>query len=63
MNPDNTPNPRIDFAGFLSDLEAEIRWIGELHSNDRTGQAASDQRALRELADKVRLVGKRLGFL
>lgn len=54
---------RPDFAGFAESLDREIRWVGELHERDKTGQAASDQRHLRELATKVRQVGANLGFV
>lgn len=54
---------RPDFEGFAEALETEARWSAELHNGDKTGYAASDQRSLRELAEQVRLVGKKLGFL
>ena len=44
-------------------LREEARWSATIHANDKTGQAASDQRTLNRLADEVELVGKRLGFI
>ena len=54
---------RPDFASFAKALRAEARWSSMLHARDNTGGAASDQRALNELADHVERVGKRLGFM
>jgi hypothetical protein len=54
---------RPDFAGFAKALREEAQWSATIHANDRTGQAASDQRSLNRLAEKVELVGKRLGFI
>jgi hypothetical protein len=54
---------RPDFRGFADHLRAEARWSALLHDNDRSGQAASEQRALYDLADQVEKVGKRFGFL
>lgn len=54
---------RPDFAGFAASIRAEARWSAEIHSSDKTGQAATDQRILNELAAKVEQVGKHLGFL
>lgn len=54
---------RPDFAGFLAALRGEKQWSATLHANDDTGQAATDQRRLHELAEHVERVGKRLGFL
>jgi len=58
-----TDDGRPDFDGFLLALRAEGHWSAALHAEDRTGQAAADQRALHELAQHVEAVGKRLGFL
>jgi hypothetical protein len=54
---------RPDFASFAKALRAELRWSAELHTRDKTGHAASDQKALGELAEHVERVGKRLGFM
>jgi hypothetical protein len=58
-----TDDGRPDFHGFLLALRAEYHWSASLHSEDKTGQAAADQRALEELAQHVKSVGHRLGFL
>ena len=55
--------PGPDFAGFAQSLRDEAEWSATIHKNDKSGQAASDQRSLRELADKVERVGKTLGFM
>jgi SOS-response transcriptional repressor LexA len=54
---------RPDFAAFAAALRAEVRWISEIHSGDRTGAAASDQAALERLAVDVEKLGRKLGFL
>jgi hypothetical protein len=54
---------RPDFDGFLLALRAEKQWSAMIHYGDKTGQAAADQRALHELTEHVKIVGKRLGFL
>ena len=60
---------RPDFEGFAKALRAEARWSSEIHPNDSdpkrggTGQAASDQKTLAELAEHVESVGKALGFI
>ena len=54
---------RPDFRGFAKALRDEARWSATIHSKDKTGQAATDQAALNRLAEKVELVGKKLGFL
>lgn len=54
---------RPDFAGFAAQLRAEARWSAQIHEQDHTGQARSDQKTLNELADHVESIGKRLGFL
>jgi hypothetical protein len=54
---------RGGFEAFLAAIDEEIKWIGTIHSGDKTGQAASDQATLRRLADEVRRVGGRLGYL
>jgi hypothetical protein len=58
-----TDDGRPDFDGFLLALRAEGQWSAALHAEDKTGQAAADQRALHELAQHVEAVGKKLGFL
>jgi hypothetical protein len=58
-----TANSRPDFTGFLAALEGERQWSATLHTDDRTGQAASDQRSLHELAQHVERVGRQLGLL
>jgi hypothetical protein len=54
---------RPDFEGFLLALRCERQWSAMVHPEDKTGQAATDQRALHELAQHVERVGQRLGFL
>ena len=54
---------RPDFRTFIDQLRAEKRWSATIHSNDHTGQAASDQRSLERLAEHTERVGKKLGFL
>jgi hypothetical protein len=53
---------RPNLGAMVRALHAEIRWIAQLHANDTTGQAASDQRALARLAEKIRAVALRLGY-
>lgn len=54
---------RPDFRGFAEQLRAEAKWSSLIHENDNTGQAATDQRRLLDLADTVEQVGKLLGFM
>lgn len=54
---------RPDFEGFAASLRAEARWSATIHADDKTGQAASDQRALLRLAEHVEQVGRHQGFL
>lgn len=57
-------NEREDAWGdFLAAIEEEQRWITEVHHLDKSGQSASDQRALASLAEHVRDVGEKLGLL
>lgn len=56
------PRPEPDFAGFTAALREEAAWSARIHRGDRTGQAVSDQAALRRLADEVEHVGRALGF-
>lgn len=63
FEPCRDDNGRPDFAGFVEALEAEIEGISHIHRNDKTGQADSDQGALRRLAGHVQRVGDKLGFL
>jgi hypothetical protein len=55
--------PRPPFERFAKSLVEEARWSSQLHKNDSTGQAASDQRSLVALAEQVMALGKRLGFV
>lgn len=55
--------PTPDFVRFASELREEGAWVAQIHANDRTGQAASDESALRLLAAHVLRVGRRLGYL
>jgi hypothetical protein len=54
---------RPDFAGFATKLREEAYWSSQIHRDDKTGQAASDQRRLLALAEKVEQAGKLLGFM
>ena len=54
---------RPDFAGFAASLREEAKWSAHLHSNDKTGQAASDQFRLNTLATSVEYLGWHLGFM
>jgi hypothetical protein len=58
-----TDDGRPDFHGFLLALRAEYYRSTSLHSENKTGHAASDQRVLDGLARYVELAGQRLGFL
>ena len=53
---------RPNFAAMVLAIRGEIRWSASLHRDDKTGQAAGDQRALAELAQHIIAVAKRLGF-
>jgi hypothetical protein len=55
--------PRPPFERFAKSLVEEARWTSQLHKDDKTGQAASDQRSLVALAEQVLAVGKKLGFV
>lgn len=55
--------PEPDFAGFARQLRDEADWSARIHAGDKTGQAASDQAALRRLAVAAERVGRLLGFL
>ena len=59
---DADEDDRPDFVGFANALRREIEWSAKLHENDRTGAAASDQRAMGDLAEQVERVAKRTGF-
>ena len=59
----NLGDGRPDFEDFAEQLRAEARWSAALHNKDTTGQAASDQRKLNELAAFVEQIGRRLGFM
>jgi hypothetical protein len=54
---------RPDFAGFAASLREEAKWSAHLHSNDKTGQAASDQFRLNTPATSVEYLGRHLGFM
>jgi hypothetical protein len=72
-----TSHARPDFellARFVADLREEADWLETIHSGDDkpggTGQAASDARRMRKLADQVeildgdsRRLGRNLGYL
>jgi hypothetical protein len=58
-----TESTRPDFVGFAKKLREEAKWSAMIHSEDKTGQAASDQKRLLELADHVERVGSILGFI
>ncbi len=53
---------RPDFGGFAEALRTEADGTATIHRNDKTGQAASDVRSLRDLAKRVETVGDRLGY-
>ena len=54
---------RPDFAGFAEALRTEARWSAQIHGNDPTGQARSDQQRLYRLAVEVENAGRLLGFI
>ena len=53
---------RPDFEGFAEALRTEAEGTATIHRADKTGQAASDVRSLRDLAQRVEAVGDRLGY-
>lgn len=53
---------RPNFLPFAEALRAEAKWMLEIHANDDTGEAATDARSLRELANRVQLLGHKLAF-
>ncbi len=59
---DDDQDGRPDFAGFAAALRTEADGTDTIHRTDKTGQARSDSRRLRELADRVIQVGDSMGY-
>lgn len=57
------PDSRPDFMGFAKALREEAEWSAQIHANDNSGQAATDQAALKNLAGHVERTGVKLGFI
>lgn len=53
---------RPDFIGFAEALRVEADGTERIHRNDKTGQAQSDAKRLRELADRIVGVGDDMGY-
>ena len=59
---DEQKDGQPDFSGFAEALRTEANSPSMIQRDDKTGQAKSDARRLRELADRVLQVGDSMGY-